>query len=123
MTKNIVGPAEHTTKSGQMAEHLMQMQNARVFIVGDVILDQYISGKVSRISPEAPVPVLLETSQKFVLGGAGNVAANVTSFGASAILAGRIGIDTDGIADETEGEEIGISSRGVTTVGFCIARL
>ena len=96
MTKNIVGPAEHTTKSGQMAEHLMQMQNARVFIVGDVILDQYISGKVSRISPEAPVPVLLETSQKFVLGGAGNVAANVTSFGASAILAGRIGIDTDG---------------------------
>lgn len=35
----------------------------------------------------------------------------------------KIGIDTDGIADETEGEEIGISSRGVTTVGFCIARL
>lgn len=81
---------------GQMAEHLMQMQGARVFIVGDVILDQYISGKVSRISPEAPVPVLLETSQKSVLGGAANVAANVASFGATAILAGRIGTDTDG---------------------------
>lgn len=81
---------------GQMAEHLMQMQGARVFIVGDVILDQYISGKVSRISPEAPVPVLLETSQKSVLGGAANVAANVASFGATAILAGRVGTDTDG---------------------------
>ena len=83
-------------QSGQMAEHLMQMQGARVFIVGDVILDQYISGKVSRISPEAPVPVLLETSQKSVLGGAANVAANIASFGATAILAGRIGTDTDG---------------------------
>ncbi len=87
---------KQNARPGQMAEHLMHMQGARVFIVGDVILDQYISGKVSRISPEAPVPVLLEASQKSVLGGAANVAANVASFGATAILAGRIGADSDG---------------------------
>lgn len=82
--------------AGNLAEHVLRMQATKVFIVGDVILDQYMSGKVTRISPEAPVPVLLEASQKSVLGGAANVAANVASFGATAVLAGRIGEDSDG---------------------------
>ena len=81
---------------GNLAEDVLRMQATRAFVVGDVILDQYISGKVTRISPEAPVPVLLESSQKSVLGGAANVAANIAAFGATAVLAGRIGEDTDG---------------------------
>lgn len=79
-----------------LADQVLRMKATQVFVVGDIILDQYISGKVNRISPEAPVPVLLESSQRSVLGGAANVAANIASFGATAILAGRIGDDADG---------------------------
>jgi D-beta-D-heptose 7-phosphate kinase/D-beta-D-heptose 1-phosphate adenosyltransferase len=82
--------------AGNVVEDVLQMQSTRVFVAGDVILDQYLSGKVSRISPEAPVPVLLETAQRSVLGGAANVAANIASFGGKVTLAGRIGDDQDG---------------------------
>lgn len=82
--------------SSGLADQVLRMKSTRIFVVGDVILDQYISGKVNRISPEAPVPVLLEMDQKSVLGGAANVAANIASFGAQAILAGRVGADADG---------------------------
>ena len=80
----------------QVADHVLKMQLTNIFVVGDVILDTYISGKVSRISPEAPVPVVLEQSHRAVLGGAANVAANVGAFGAKSFLAGRIGLDRDG---------------------------
>lgn len=82
--------------TGNLVEDVLRMQAAQIFVAGDLILDQYLSGKVSRISPEAPVPVLLETAQRSVLGGAANVAANIASFGADVILAGRIGDDPDG---------------------------
>lgn len=75
---------------------MLALQNTKIFIVGDVILDAYVEGKVARISPEAPVPVVLETNRRYVPGGAGNVAANVASFGASAHLCGRIGNDEEG---------------------------
>ena len=74
-------------------EDLVALKTTRIFIVGDIILDKYIEGKVLRISPEAPVPVVLETDTKSVAGGAANVAANVASMGASAFLCGRIGTD------------------------------
>ncbi|MBX9704072.1 MAG: bifunctional heptose 7-phosphate kinase/heptose 1-phosphate adenyltransferase, partial [Silvanigrellaceae bacterium] len=74
-------------------QDVLLLKNAQIFIVGDIILDSYIEGKVSRISPEAPVPVLVESSRKNVPGGAGNVAANITSMGASVYLCGRVGDD------------------------------
>lgn len=74
---------------------VMRMRSARVFVIGDVLLDAYITGKVSRISPEAPVPVVLQDSERFVLGGAANVAANVAAFGAQVWLCGRVGTDSD----------------------------
>lgn len=73
-----------------------RMSACKIFIVGDLILDTYLSGRVSRISPEAPVPVVLEEKHWAVLGGAANVAANVAAFGAQAFLCGRIGDDADG---------------------------
>jgi D-beta-D-heptose 7-phosphate kinase/D-beta-D-heptose 1-phosphate adenosyltransferase len=72
------------------------MQDAKVFVLGDVLLDAYISGKASRISPEAPVPVIHQSEQRWVAGGAANVAANVAAFGAKAWLCGRVGRDADG---------------------------
>jgi D-beta-D-heptose 7-phosphate kinase/D-beta-D-heptose 1-phosphate adenosyltransferase len=69
------------------------MRGARVLVLGDVMLDEFIWGKVVRISPEAPVPVVEVTRQSFHLGGAGNVAFNVHSLGGTAVLAGVVGRD------------------------------
>jgi D-beta-D-heptose 7-phosphate kinase/D-beta-D-heptose 1-phosphate adenosyltransferase len=82
--------------TASVAEHVLKMQQTEVFVIGDLILDTYVSGNVNRISPEAPVPVLLEKKTWAVLGGAANVAANIAAFGAKTILGGRLGRDTEG---------------------------
>ena len=66
-----------------------------VLVVGDVMLDEFIFGQVSRISPEAPVPVVEVQRRAFVPGGAANTAANVAALGASPSLAGLVGADAN----------------------------
>lgn len=68
----------------------------KVLIVGDVILDSYMWGKVSRISPEAPVPIVAVDKKEKRLGGAANVALNIQAMGAAPILCSVIGADTEG---------------------------
>lgn len=68
----------------------------RVLVVGDVMTDAYINGQVTRMSPEAPVPVVDLQTQEQRIGGAGNVALNLIALGAKAILASVIGQDTPG---------------------------
>ncbi len=68
----------------------------RVAVVGDVMLDVYLVGSVSRISPEAPVPVVHVTDERSALGGAANVAANVAALGAECRLVGYVGRDEAG---------------------------
>jgi D-beta-D-heptose 7-phosphate kinase / D-beta-D-heptose 1-phosphate adenosyltransferase len=85
-------------QAASVSDHVLKMQATSVFVLGDLILDTYVSGKVSRISPEAPVPVVLEEKQWAALGGAANVAANIAAFGGKVKLAGRIGQDADGDA-------------------------
>lgn len=68
----------------------------KVLIVGDVMLDNYIHGNVDRISPEAPVPVVLIEKKETRLGGAANVAMNIKSLGAVPLLVGVTGDDADG---------------------------
>lgn len=75
---------------------LEKFANVRVAVIGDVMLDRYWWGTVSRISPEAPVPVLKLERVTATAGGAANVAANVASLGARAILIGAIGTDEGG---------------------------
>lgn len=65
----------------------------KVMIIGDVMIDAYLWGKVERISPEAPVPVITRTSEENRLGGAANVALNIQSLGATPILCSVIGKD------------------------------
>ena len=69
---------------------------ARVLVIGDVMLDQFIWGRVSRISPEAPVPVVDFERESFMPGGAANVARNLTALNGSADLLGVIGRDEGG---------------------------
>jgi len=68
----------------------------RVLVLGDLMLDRYIWGAVSRISPEAPVPVVEVRKDSLCLGGAGNVAQNLTSLGAQTVLTGVVGDDPEG---------------------------
>jgi D-beta-D-heptose 7-phosphate kinase/D-beta-D-heptose 1-phosphate adenosyltransferase len=75
---------------------LKAMRGRRVMVLGDVMLDEFLWGDVSRISPEAPVPVVEVKRQTFHLGGAGNVASNVRSLGGRAFLTGVIGKDVAG---------------------------
>lgn len=65
----------------------------RILVLGDVMLDQFIWGKVRRISPEAPVPVVEVASESYHLGGAGNVAANISALGGVPVPIGLIGHD------------------------------
>lgn len=68
----------------------------RVLVIGDLMLDQYVWGDVSRISPEAPVPVLRSVRRTHVAGGAANVAMNLAGLGVKVSLAGFVGADEDG---------------------------
>jgi rfaE bifunctional protein kinase chain/domain len=77
--------------------HLIRrMKESRVVVVGDIMLDRYLVGDTERLSPEAPVPVVTVRERHAALGGAANVAANVSALGARSLLVGIVGDDTDG---------------------------
>jgi D-glycero-beta-D-manno-heptose-7-phosphate kinase len=75
---------------------LHNAKGRRIVVVGDAMLDIYLQGDVERISPEAPVPVVRVRSRKYALGGAANVAQNVSAVGARCDLVAAIGDDTGG---------------------------
>lgn len=77
----------------KLARFIPEFKNQNILIIGDLMLDSFIWGKVSRISPEAPVPVVEVTRESNALGGAGNVANNITSLGGKATVIGVIGDD------------------------------
>lgn len=79
-----------------MKDLLEQIKSLRVLVIGDVMLDRYIIGEVSRISPEAPVPVLAVREERSVAGGAANVALNLRSLGANVEAVGWFGQDDRG---------------------------
>jgi rfaE bifunctional protein kinase chain/domain len=81
-------------------EHLRELfksfNNLNVLIIGDVMVDSYLWGKVSRISPEAPVPIVSVEKKEKRLGGAANVALNIQALGANPVLCSVIGVDHEG---------------------------
>ena len=83
----------HKLSPQRVRQILSAAQKTRVLVVGDVMLDQFIWGSVSRISPEAPVPVLDFSRESFMPGGAANVARNLVSLATPAELFGAIGHD------------------------------
>ena len=85
--------------SNDSIENLIKSNSKRIgktqiLCVGDMILDQYIYGKVERMSPEAPVPILSINEENFQLGGVGNVARNISSLGGKATIVSLIGNDS-----------------------------
>ncbi|MFN3785393.1 MAG: bifunctional D-glycero-beta-D-manno-heptose-7-phosphate kinase/D-glycero-beta-D-manno-heptose 1-phosphate adenylyltransferase HldE, partial [Thiothrix sp.] len=101
-----------------MSLQIPAFERARVLVVGDVMLDRYWSGQTSRISPEAPVPVVHVNTNEERPGGAANVALNIASLGAQALLLGYVGDDEAGtILAET------LVSQGVRTHFITLANV
>ncbi len=82
-------------------------------VIGDLVLDHYIKGSVNRISPEAPVPIVLQEDAFFTPGGAANVANNLSSLGADVTLVGKIGDDIEGAILKKELSRRHIHTNGV----------
>jgi D-beta-D-heptose 7-phosphate kinase/D-beta-D-heptose 1-phosphate adenosyltransferase len=101
--------------AARVGEILTAASARRVMVVGDVMLDRYFWGSVSRISPEAPVPVVDVTEETARLGGAANVAGNLVSLGVEAHLFGVVG-------DDGEGADLAgkIAARGIVAAGLVV---
>lgn len=94
-----------------------QVRRVRAAVIGDVMLDRYVSGRVDRISPEAPVPVALVETERSVLGGAANTAANLAALGCAVAMAGLAGSDESGHILHRLAGERGIDDAGVLVRG------
>jgi len=92
---------------------ILRLRGKRIGVLGDLMLDRYLWGTASRLSPEAAVPVVDFEQQSECLGGAGNVAANITALGAKAEAFGVLGSDEAGRALERCLREAKIGAKGV----------
>ena len=90
-----------------------QFREQQVLVLGDIILDQFIWGDVDRISPEAPVPVVVVRREEYRLGGAGNVAVNIRALGGRPILVGVINNDPAGEKIQHEMERLSLPNTGL----------
>ena len=86
-----LAPVPAELSSAEILAGLEEFAKARVLIIGDVMMDEYLTGDADRISPEAPVPVARIERAKQLVGGAGNVARNITALGDRATLLGTRG--------------------------------
>ena len=100
------------------AETVARFAGKRVLVIGDLMLDEFLWGKVSRISPEAPVPVVEVTGESYYPGGAANVARNLREFTSGVAVMGITGADVFG--DRLMGllAESGIEAAGVQRAAY-----
>lgn len=100
-------------KRESLLKILADIQNIQIVVVGDLLLDRYVWGRVDRISPEAPVPVVEEVRREDRLGGAGNVVRNLTQLGAKPVVCGVVGDDIEGRSIFELFEESGADTRSI----------
>ncbi len=98
---------------GRFRELVSGFGKLRVLVVGDVMLDKFIWGRVSRISPEAPIPVVNIIRESSALGAAANVLANLKSLGSSPLLGGLVGADTEGAEIAGRLKKLGVKPDGL----------
>lgn len=101
-------------ENSALFENLQRLASSRLLCVGDVMLDRFVYGAIERISPEAPIPVLLVEREKHMLGGSGNVAANAAAVGSRVTLIAVVGDDTAGQDIQKQLGAIGVDARLVT---------
>lgn len=100
-------------KNEKLLRFVNRFSGTKVFVLGDLMVDKYIYGRVSRISPEAPVPVVEVVKETAVPGGAGNVASNIVSLGGKCFLGGIVGADLLGETLIAEFSKQGVNTEGV----------
>ena len=96
-----------------LAAAVSQFRKKKVLVLGDAMLDRFVWGAVSRISPEAPVPVVEVRRETICLGGAANVAANINSLGGEPYLLAIVGNDAEGEQLRTRVRELGMPDEGI----------
>ena len=111
----MTGSMEYHYEGKGLKENIERFPDARVLVVGDIIMDRYVWGDVSRISPEAPVPVVEVRQETKMLGGAANVVHNIASLGAKPILCGVLGEDLNGREIIDEVGRMGLEVEGLVT--------
>ena len=97
----------------ELMEAIERLGNPNVMVVGDFILDRYVWGQVSRVSDEAPIPILKESSEEIRLGGAGSVVNNVRTLGANVTCCGVLGRDSAGDVFREKLRSIGVDDSAV----------
>lgn len=103
--------------TGERVEELLSNSAGReIAVIGDLMLDRYFWGTVSRISPEAPVPVIDIENETFHLGGAANVAQNLKSLGIEPLLCGVVGSDNSGKLLIEIAEQSGLQTKGIIPI-------
>lgn len=110
MAEGSVSDPSQPLADAKLIDLLPRFAGSRVLVVGDVILDRYVSGHANRLSPEAPIPVLRPSARRATLGGAANVALNIAALGGEAVLVGVIGADPSG----TEVQRLLAATDGIT---------
>lgn len=100
-----------------LGRYLGRFRRSRVLVLGDVMVDEYVWGTVSRISPEAPVPVVAVNSESVRVGGAANVAANIAALGGDVRIVGVVGNDAPAERLTHELELAGVKAGGLIVDG------
>ena len=103
----------------RLVELLDAGRSKRIAVIGDAMLDVYLSGDVERISPEAPVPVVRVRGRKYALGGAANVAQNVVAIGARCDLVATVGRDSAGATLRDTLQRADVGGASLVTVARC----
>lgn len=103
------------TDRAALAAWIPRLAKQRISIIGDVILDEYVTGRTTRLSREAPIPVLEFEHRAYIAGGAGNPAANIAALGSTAHLIGVIGADAEGTTLRSV-----LLARGIDVTGLVI---
>lgn len=109
--------SKRESMSAALTECIPQLAGKKVLVIGDVMLDEYITGTAMRMSREAPVPVLEFESRRYIAGGAANPAANIVALGSQAIQVGLVGADEAGQRLRDILQTRGIDSGVITCVG------
>jgi len=97
----------------QYKKYINKFNKSRVLVIGDIIFDRYLQGSVSRISPEAPVPIVLEEKSFYTPGGAANVTHNLCTLGAHVCQVGKIGNDFEGQILKRQLKKKGVDISGI----------
>lgn len=109
----MAGTIGHHYDKDLLRSYVDRFSRAKIFVIGDIIMDEYIWGDVSRISPEAPVPVVEVKEETKMLGGAANVIHNMATLGASPVLCGVVGKDPTGQEIINKIKSMGLNTEGI----------